>query len=75
MLLVDREADMGCQSRAEPERPDLVLARAFVPSHLDDVGQQLRNRDGFDKLDLTADEVVERLAVDPVLNASSLPLV
>ena len=60
---------MGRESRAEPERAHLVAADALVPQpQLDDVGEQLRNRGGLDELDLTADELGERLAIDPVLH-------
>ena len=67
---------MGREARAEPERAYLVAADGLMTQpELDDVGEQLRDGGRFDELDLSADELVQRLAVDSVLDASSFLLV
>ena len=75
-LLEDREADVGGESGTEPEHAHLALAHALVTQpQFDHVLQQPRNRDRLDQLDLPVDELVERLAVDPILHVSSSLLV
>ena len=67
---------MRSEPRPEPERAHLLAIDALVPQpELDDVGEQLRDRERLDELDLPGDELVEGLAVYSVLHCSSFLLI
>jgi hypothetical protein len=71
----DREADVGREARAEPERLQFIRAGRFVmETRLDHVREKPRNRRDLDQLDLVNDELDQSLDVDSVLRRSSFSL-
>jgi hypothetical protein len=73
-LLEDREPHVCRQPRPEPQRPHFVQAQTRI-SQLDHVREQRRNRASLDEVNLLCHERGQRLAVDPVANPSSFPLI